>query len=265
VRPKSAPISLPGRRTETDLSLDGKTALITGASRGIGRAIALRLARAGAQVALNYAHDQEGAEATAAEVREFGPEPLVIRADVTEAEAVAQMFERLAEQGEGLHILVNNAGIVKDQYLTFMSEEQWQAVLDTSLTGAWRCSKYAAKPMIRQRWGRIVNISSVAALAGDMRRTNYAAAKAGLLGLTRASARELARYRITVNAVAPGLVETAMTADMPEVRREMLTDMIPLGRFGQPEEIAEVVTWLCSEAAGYVTGQTLCVDGGLHT
>lgn len=239
--------------------------MITGASRGIGRAIALRLARAGAEVVLNFAHDQAGAEATAAQVRELGGEPLVIRADVTEAQAVAEMFQQLAEQDKSLHILVNNAGIVADQYLTFMSEEQWRAVLDTSLTGAWRCSKQTAKLMIRQRWGRIVNISSVAALTGDIRRTNYAAAKAGLLGLTRASALELARYGITVNAVAPGLVETAMTADMPAARRDALTAMIPLGRFGQPAEIAAVVTWLCSEAAGYITGQTLCVDGGLHT
>ncbi len=247
------------------LPLSGRPALVTGAGRGIGRALALRLARAGARVAVNYSHSQEGAEETAAEIRAAGGEALVICADVTDPAAVEAMFGEVAATWGGLGILVNNAGVVEDQYLAFMKEEQWRRVLEVSLDGAWRCSKQAAKLMVRSKWGRIVNISSVAALTGDIMRTNYAAAKAGLLGLTRATARELARYGITVNAVAPGMIETALTTDMPTPRREALTGRIPLGRFGKPEEVAEVVAWLCGEGAGYVTGQTLCVDGGLHT
>lgn len=245
--------------------LEGKTALVTGASRGIGRAIALALARAGATVGVNFSRDAEGAQQVAAAIRALGTEAVLLPADVADGEAVERMFAQIAEAWGSLSILVNNAGVVDDQYLTFMKEEQWRGVLAVSLDGAWRCSKHAARLMIRQRWGRIVNISSVAGLTGDMMRTNYSAAKAGLLGLTRACARELARYGITVNAVAPGLIETAMTADMPASRREALTSLIPLGRFGNPEEVAAVVAWLCSEAAAYVTGQTLCVDGGLHT
>ena len=246
-------------------SLTGKAALVTGAGRGIGRAIALRLARAGARVAVNCARNRDEAEGVAAEIRAAGGEALVICADVTDPAAVEAMVGEVAAAWGGLGILVNNAGIVDDQYLTFMKEEQWRRVLEVSLDGAWRCSKQAAKQMVRAKWGRIVNISSVAALTGDIMRTNYAAAKAGLLGLTRATARELARYGITVNAVAPGMIETAITLDMPTSRREALMGRIPLGRFGAPEEVAEMVAWLCGEGAGYVTGQTLCVDGGLHT
>jgi 3-oxoacyl-[acyl-carrier protein] reductase len=237
---------------------------VTGASRGIGRALALALARVGAPVAINYSQDQAGAETTAAEVRALGAEALVICADVTDPAAVEAMFGAIAAAWGGPAILVNNAGVVDDQYLSFMKEEQWRRVLAVSLDGAWRCSKLAARAMVRARWGRIINISSVAALTGDMMRTNYAAAKAGLLGLTKSTARELARYGITVNAVAPGMIETAITAQMPAPRREALTARIPLGRFGAPEEVAAVVAWLCSEAAGYVTGQTICVDGGLR-
>ncbi len=249
----------------TEHVLEGKTALVTGASRGIGRAIALALARAGATVGVNFSRDAEGAQQVAAAIRALGTEAVLLPADVAEAEAVERMFAQIAETWGALSILVNNAGVVDDQYLTFMKEEQWRRVLAVSLDGAWRCSKHAARLMVRKRWGRIVNISSVAGLTGDMMRANYSAAKAGLLGLTRACARELARYGITVNAVAPGLIETALTADMPASRREALTGLIPLGRFGSPEEVAEVVAWLCSEAAAYITGQTLCVDGGLHT
>ena len=248
-----------------DKPLTDKSALVTGAARGIGRALALALAREGARVGVNYSQDQAGAEGVAAEIRAGGGEALVLGADVTDPAAVEAMFGEIAAAWGGPAILVNNAGVVDDQYLSFMKEEQWRRVLEVSLDGAWRCSKLAARAMVRARWGRIVNISSVAALTGDMMRTNYAAAKAGLLGLTKSTARELARYGITVNAVAPGMIETAITAGMTAPRREALTERIPLGRFGTPEEVAAVVAWLCSDAAAYLTGQTLCVDGGLHT
>ncbi len=245
--------------------LTGRTALVTGGGRGLGRACARALAGEGARVVVNYAHSAEAAESTVAEILAAGGEAQALRADVADAVAVEAMFAQIAESWGGVAMLVNNAGIVDDQYLTFMKEEQWRRVLEVSLDGAWRCSKQAAKQMVRAKWGRIVNISSVAGLTGDMLRTNYAAAKAGLLGLTKATARELARHGITVNAVAPGMIETALTAETPAPRREALTERIPLGRFGTPEEVASVVAWLCREEAGYITGQTLCVDGGLHT
>jgi 3-oxoacyl-[acyl-carrier protein] reductase len=241
-----------------------RVALVTGASRGIGRAIAVRLGREGMRVGVNFSRDAEGAEATAQAVTEAGGQALVVQGDVSDSAAAGAMFERLTEEWGGLEILVNNAGVADPQYLAFMTETQWRRVLDVSLTGAWLCSKHAAKLMIRARWGRIVNLSSVAGLAGDMMATNYAAAKAGLLGLTKASARELARYGITVNAIAPGPIETDWMKELPASRREGLLERIPLGRFGQPEEVAEVVGWLCGEAAGYITGQTVGVDGGMQ-
>ena len=241
-----------------------RVALVTGASRGIGRAIAVALARDGARVGVNFSQDQVGAEVTAELIAEAGGEALLLPADVADATAVAAMFEQLTAEWGGLGILVNNAGVADPQYLTFMTEAQWARVLDVSLSGAWRCSKLAAKLMIKARWGRIVNVSSVAGLAGDMLATNYAAAKAGLLGLTKASARELARYGITVNAIAPGPIETGWVADMPTPRLDALRARIPLGRFGQPEDVAGVVAWLCSDAAGYITGQTVGIDGGMQ-
>jgi 3-oxoacyl-[acyl-carrier protein] reductase len=244
---------------------EGRLALVTGASRGLGRALALRLAAEGATVALNYSRDQAGAESVLDAIAAAGGQALLAPGDVADPDAVGQLFASLPDAGKDLHLLVNNAGIVDDQYLTFMTEAQFRSVVEVSLFGAWRCTKHAARLMIRRRAGRIVNVSSVAALTGDMMRANYASAKAGLLGLTRATARELARYGITVNAILPGLVETALTADMPSPRREALTSLIPLGRFAAPEEIAGAVAWLCSDAAAYVTGQSLCVDGGLHT
>lgn len=251
-------------RQETSPGPTVRTALVTGASRGIGRAIAVRLGQERLRVGVNFSQDSAGAEATAQAVTEAGGEALVVQADVSDSAAVATMFERLTEEWGALEVLVNNAGLGDPQYLAFMTEAQWRRVVDVSLTGAWLCSKHAAKLMIRARWGRIVNMSSVAGLAGDMMATNYAAAKAGLLGLTKASARELARYGITVNAVAPGPIETGWTEDLPAARREGLLERIPLGRFGQPEEVAEVVGWLCSEAASYITGQTVGLDGGMQ-
>lgn len=242
----------------------GKSALVTGASRGIGKAIALALAREGADVLVNFATQQEAAEAVVAEIKELGRNAIAFQADVSQLDQVKAMIAAAKEDLGRIDILVNNAGIVQDNYLTFMSEEQWDQVVDTNLKGAFNCSKLAAKEMVRQKWGRIINISSDAGLMGDMRRANYCASKAGLIGLTKAAARELAGQRITVNAIAPGMIETAWAADLPQPRREQLLASIPLGRFGSPEDVAKVVVFLASDRASYITGQVLTVDGGMR-
>jgi 3-oxoacyl-[acyl-carrier protein] reductase len=243
--------------------LAGKTALVTGSSRGIGRSIALELARRGAHVVVNYRAGAEQAEAVRAEIDALGVPALAIAADVSQAPAVEQLFARIAEQFGGVDVLVNNAGIARDNLLLRMDERDWDAVLDTNLKAAFLCTRTALRGMLRARWGRVVNVSSVIALGANPGQANYAAAKAGLVALTRTLAREVGSRGITVNAVAPGFVETDMTASLPAPARQQLVERVALDRLGTPEDVAQAVAFLCSPAGSYITGHVLVVDGGL--
>lgn len=238
-----------------------RVALVTGGSRGIGRAVALRLASFGVRVAINYRGNQEAAEATRQAIGERGGECLLLPADVSKMESAQQLVDTVLQHWGRIDILVNNAGIARDTLLLRMREDDWNLVLATNLTGVYACTRAAAKPMMKQRYGRIVNISSIAGILGNAGQANYAAAKAGVIGFTRSVARELASRNITANVVAPGLVETDMTQDMPQAAYQELLKQIPLGRVAKPEEIADAVWFLIQ--SDYITGQTLVVDGGL--
>ncbi len=247
-------------------SLEGKTALVTGAGRGgrgIGRGIALALAEAGVDVCITSRSTLADAEAVAEAVRELGRKGVAVQCDVADAASVESLFEQaLAGLGK-IDILVNNAGITRDGLLLRMTEEAWDSVLDSNLKGAFLCTRAAAKIMVKQRSGRIINITSVMGQIGNPGQANYSASKAGLIGFTRTVARELGARGITVNAVAPGFIDTNMTDALPENLREGILAKIPLGRFGSPEDVGAAVTFLASEAASYITGQTLTVDGGM--
>ncbi|WP_299142425.1 3-oxoacyl-[acyl-carrier-protein] reductase [uncultured Dialister sp.] len=240
-----------------------KTALVTGASRGIGRAIALALAARGFAVALNYAGSHDAAEAVKKEIEEAGGKAFTIQGDVSKSEDVDRIFKTVKDEFGGLDVLVNNAGINRDALLIRMKESNWDDVIATDLKSDFLTTKAAAAMMMRKRKGSIINISSVVGIMGNIGQTNYAAAKAGVIGLTKACAKEMAARNIRVNAVAPGFIETAMTDGIPEKIREGMISSIPMGRMGQPEDIAKAVCFLASDDSSYITGQVLVVDGGL--
>lgn len=243
--------------------LDGKTALVTGASRGIGRAIALRLAAEGARVAINYAGNVKAAEEVKAAIEAAGGTAILCRADVADSAAVEAMVADVAKEFGAIDILVNNAGITRDTLLMRMKDEDFAKVLDTNLKGVFYCTKAVSKLMMKKRSGRIVNMASVVGLVGNAGQTNYAAAKAGVIGFSKSAAKELASRGITVNAVAPGFIGTDMTADLLESVKEKALSDIPLGRAGKPEDVANAVLFLASDQASYITGQVVHVDGGM--
>ena len=245
------------------IDLTGKAALVTGGSRGIGKAIALRLARQGADIAFSYRGNAEAAKATAAEIESIGTKALAIQGDVKDPESAEAVVKAALDAFGKVDILVNNAGITRDDLIMRMTEEAWREVLETNLFGAFWMTKAVTRPMLKARAGRIVNITSVSGQAGQMGQANYSSAKAGLIGLTKATARELASRGITANAVAPGFVLTELTQNLPEALQAELIARTPLGRFGTVEEIADAVAFLASDEARYITGQVLAVDGGL--
>lgn len=240
-----------------------QTAIVTGGSRGIGRAVAVRLAKDGMNLVINYRGNSEATEETERLCRELGAEVLLVQGDVSRAEDCEKLAAQAKEAFGRVDVLVNNAGITRDGLLARMTEEDFRAVLDVNLVGPWNMMKAVNRIMMKQRYGRIVNLSSVTGLMGNMGQTNYAAAKAGILGMTKSYAREVASRGITVNAVAPGFIDTDMTEAMPEGAKDKIITGIPMGRTGKPEDVAEAVAFLASEQAGYITGEVLRVDGGM--
>lgn len=245
------------------MNVAGKTAVVTGGSRGIGRAICLELAGQGANIVLCYAGNESSAAETTAACEQLGVKALALRCNVADAGEVKAMMDTALAEFDRIDILVNNAGITRDGLLMMMKEEDFDAVLDTNLKGAFLCMKAVTRTMMKQRYGRIVNLSSVVGLRGNAGQVNYAASKAGVIGMTKSAAKELASRGITVNAVAPGFIDTDMTASLPENARTALLSSIPVGRLGAAEEVAKAVAFLASDDAAYVTGQVLAIDGGM--
>ena len=245
------------------IDLTGKTALVTGGSRGIGRAIAIRLAQQGADVAISFKGNAEAAASAVGEIEATGRSAFSVQADVSVQTECAELVKTALERLEHIDILVNNAGITRDDLIMRMTPEAWTEVLETNLFGAFYMIKAVTRPMLKARGGRIINITSVSGQAGQMGQANYSSAKAGLIGLTKATARELASRGITANAIAPGFIETELTSDLPQELLDELIVRTPLARFGQPEEIGSAVAYLASDEASFITGQVLAVDGGL--
>lgn len=246
------------------MSLKGKIAVVTGGSRGIGRAICLRLAKMGAFVYVNYVSRSEAAEETVEMIERAGGKGKILGFDVANGKAVQDAFKDILKDSGSIDILVNNAGITRDGLMARMKESDWDSVLDTNLKGAFLCSKVASRSMMKQKFGRIVNISSVSGFSGNAGQVNYAAAKAGLVGLTKSMAREYASRNITVNSVAPGFIETEMTELLDSDTQDQIKSEIPLAAFGKCDDIAGAVAYLVSDDGGYVTGQTLHVNGGMY-
>ncbi len=243
--------------------LSGQVALVTGASRGIGRSIALNLAELGANVVVNYSGNETAAQEVVAEIQALGVEAVALKANVGKTEEAENLVKEAINVLGRIDILVNNAGITRDNLIMRMKEEEFDSVIETNLKGVFNCLKAVTRPMMKQRYGRIINISSVVGVLGNAGQANYVAAKAGVIGLTKSSARELASRGITVNCVAPGFIDTDMTKELSEDLRSKLVADIPLARLGEPEEVAKVVAFLASDSASYMTGQTLHVDGGM--
>jgi 3-oxoacyl-[acyl-carrier protein] reductase len=249
------------------MELAGKVALVTGASRGMGKAIALKLASLGSKVVVNYvaieASNKVDADNLVESITSLGREAMSIEADIRDSEAVKGMVEQVTDKWSKIDILVNNAGINRDTLLLRMSDDAWDDVINTNLRGAYLCTKFALRSMMRQEWGRIINIASVSGLVGNIGQSNYAASKGGLIAFTKSVAREMGSRNITVNAVAPGYIITGMTDKLPSERKDAILAMIPLQRFGQPEDVAELVAFLATDRASYITGQAITIDGGL--
>ncbi|GKV55623.1 3-oxoacyl-[acyl-carrier-protein] reductase FabG [Sporosarcina sp. NCCP-2222] len=242
---------------------DGKTAIVTGASRGIGREIALRLAKEGAKVVVNYSGSQGKAEEVVAEITSSGGQAISVQANVADAESVKTMMDETMKQFGSIDYLVNNAGITRDNLLMRMKEDEWDDVMAINLKGVFLCTKAVTRQMMKQRAGRIVNVASIVGVSGNPGQANYVAAKAGVIGLTKTTAKELASRNITVNAVAPGFITTDMTDALPEDVKTQMLSTIPLGKLGDPQDVANVVAFLLSDEAAYITGQTIHVDGGM--
>ncbi|KGR87576.1 3-oxoacyl-[acyl-carrier-protein] reductase [Lysinibacillus odysseyi] len=245
------------------MCLTGKTAVVTGGSRGIGRAICIELAKQGANIVVNFSGSEAKAAEVVKEIEALGPKAVAIQANVADSTAVESLMKQALEAFGTIDILVNNAGITRDNLLMRMKEQEWDDVIDTNLKGVFLCTKAVTRQMMKQRAGRIINISSIVGVAGNPGQANYVAAKAGVIGLTKTTAQELASRNILVNAIAPGFITTEMTDALPEEIKETMLKQIPLAKLGQPEDIAKAVVFLASDSANYITGQTLHIDGGL--